>query len=129
MEFQNNIKFNSSEQFHLYLRYLGYNDEFQLSEILIRFRNCLGESIHSIETDELWEQWILFLEKNQIVRDDIVQIRESNWQFGSMIPEQTQVVTIHSHNKQKNQKLKPIFILSSIVFWSIVYYFILFKII
>lgn len=129
MEFQNNIKFNYSKQFHLYLRYLGYHDEFQLSEILIRFRNSLGESIHSIETDELWEQWILFLEKNQIVRDDIVQIRESNWQFGSMIPEQTQVVTIHSHNKQKNQKLKPIFILSSIVFWSIVYYFILFKII
>jgi len=128
MEFQNNIKFNSSEQFHLYLKYLGYEDEFQVSEILIKFRNSLSGTIQTIDANELWEQWMMFLEKNQIVKDHILQIQERNWQFGSMIPKQVQLVTPNSLNRKKDQKLKPVFILSSILFWSIVYYFILFKI-
>ncbi|MDF3822116.1 hypothetical protein P3G55_19580 [Leptospira sp. 96542] len=103
----------------VYLKFMGLEDELKISNLLISF-----EKTNSGLYD--WKLWMHFLETNSLIQEKPASSHIKQWQFGSMTPKEHYYLKGKNLHKQKLDHLKPIFIVCSILFWSLVYYFLLF---
>lgn len=124
MEFQNKLEIHS-ESMHLYLKFLGYTNEFEIAQILLDFKSQFQLNQHPTLT--IWEQWIEYLNQKNALKEYPIPLKGKDWQFGSMVPMPSYQSQFKSKSKFFLQELRPVFILFMILFWSAIYYLILFK--
>ncbi|TGM33983.1 hypothetical protein [Leptospira biflexa] len=127
MEFQNNILYQTelSERLRTFLLLSGIQNEYIISNTLSHF---FQNTNISNQLDQDWEVWIKYVNENQIKSESALPFPDRAWQFGSMVPKDSEWKSDLKKSKESIiSSFKPIFILVSIFTWTALYYLIIFR--
>ncbi|WP_135354946.1 hypothetical protein [Leptospira kobayashii] len=109
-----------------YLLALGINNEFEIAKILVAFEKSIQEQNPDlISVASAWKIWLKEIQSSQ--KTDLpFNTLNKEWKLTSMVPR-----NLDFPPAAKNPKLpgtvKPFFFILSALFWSMIYYFLIFK--
>lgn len=127
MESQNSVRSELAFRIQRYLEWEGKWDSFVISKFLLEF-----SELHPSLTDLAsgWIAWERFYANKIPSKTPPLPLPNREWQFGSMVP-MTKIAEDHITNKKptKLDPMRPILVLLTILFWSLLYYYLLTKLI
>lgn len=114
-----------SERLRTFLLLSGIQSEFSIA-------NTLSHFFQNANLSYLWEKdwslWMDYVKTNKITVEARLPFPDRAWQFGSMVPKDSEWKTDPIKSKESViSSFKPIFILVSIFIWSALYYLIIFR--
>ncbi|TGM89261.1 hypothetical protein EHR02_17825 [Leptospira levettii] len=114
-----------SERLRTYLLLSGIQNEYSISNTLSQF---FQNTNLSYEWDRDWSLWMGYVNANKISTESPLPFPNRAWQFGSMVPKDSDWKTDPIKSKESIiSSFKPIFVLVSIFLWSALYYLIIFR--
>ncbi|TGL77247.1 hypothetical protein [Leptospira jelokensis] len=127
MAYQNNTLYQIelSERLRTFLLLSGIQNEYNIANTLSDFFKNVSISCQW-ETD--WNVWLEYVKTNNIKRESPLPFPDRAWQFGSMVPKDSDWEMGPKKTKESIiSSFKPIFILVSIFIWSALYYILIFR--
>ncbi|MCG6149664.1 hypothetical protein LFX15_15310 [Leptospira levettii] len=114
-----------SERIRTFLLLSGIQNEFTIA-------NTLSDFFQNINLTYMWESdwslWMGYVNANKISMESPLPFPNRAWQFGSMVPKDSDWKTDPIKSKESIiSSFKPIFVLVSIFLWSALYYLIIFR--
>ncbi|TGN20253.1 hypothetical protein [Leptospira idonii] len=128
MESPNNNELRKllSSSARMYLKALGEEDEFQIAYQLTEFEKRI--KLKESETIDLEHGWKLWLEQIASIYKDPSFLTTKEWKLASMTPANIEFQSKEDVSSQTSYtKIRPLFFVLSVVFWSFVYYLLIFK--
>ncbi|MCW7475477.1 hypothetical protein CH354_18135 [Leptospira levettii] len=114
-----------SERIRTFLLLSGIQSEYNISNTLSQF---FQNTNLSYEWDRDWSLWMGYVNANKISTESPLPFPNRAWQFGSMVPKDSDWKTDPIKSKESIiSSFKPIFVLVSIFLWSALYYLIIFR--
>ncbi|TGM23543.1 hypothetical protein [Leptospira levettii] len=114
-----------SERIRTFLLLSGIQNEYNISNTLSQFFQNTNLS-YDWESD--WSLWMGYVNANKISTESPLPFPNRAWQFGSMVPKDSDWKTDPIKSKESIiSSFKPIFVLVSIFLWSALYYLIIFR--
>ncbi|TGN13714.1 hypothetical protein [Leptospira ilyithenensis] len=109
-----------------YLLALGINNEFEIAKILVAFEKSIQEQ--GPDLTSIPSAWTIWLKKIQSSQKTDLPFNTLNkeWKLTSMVPRNLDFPPI-AKNPKLSGTVKPFFFILSALFWSIIYYFLIFK--
>ncbi|WP_411821271.1 hypothetical protein [Leptospira sp. 'Mane'] len=109
-----------------YLLALGIKNEFEIAKILVTFEKSIQEQkLNTVSIESAWK--ILLYEIQSSQKTDLpFTTLNKEWKLTSMIPRNLDFPPV-AKNPKLPGTIKPFFFILSALFWSMIYYFLIFK--